>query len=117
MLSTLFSPDPTLTVDNVCHVMEKVKPTVKRQVWDYVYSAAVYTGKVNGISMPAPGKDNEYYADLYVNCNPYSSWEDIAWSLYHHHQVTAVEKVRSYLPPRGEPGSTHVAKLDCNNGV
>jgi hypothetical protein len=26
MLSTLFPPDPTLTVDNVSRVMEKVKP-------------------------------------------------------------------------------------------
>ena len=33
MLSTLFPPDPTLTVDNVGHVMEKVKPKVKTQVW------------------------------------------------------------------------------------
>ena len=108
ILSTLFSPDPTLTVDNVCHVMEKVEPKVKRKVWKDAYWAPLDTGKVNRMSITEQGKDNEY-ADLYVNCNPYSSWEDIAGSLYHHHQVAAVEKVRSYLPPRGEPGSTHVA--------
>ena len=106
MLSTLFSPDPTLTVDNVCHVMEKVEPTVKRQVWEDAYWAPVETGKVNKMCRPV---EDDKYADEYVNCNPYSSWEDIARSLYHHHQVAAVEKVRSYLPPRGEPGSTHVA--------
>ena len=105
MLSTLFSPDPTLTVDNVCHVMEEVEPTVKRQVWEDAYLAPMKTGKVNRMSMPAPGKDSEY-ADWYVNRYPYSSWEDIARALYRHHQVAAVEKVRSYLPPRGEPGST-----------
>ena len=48
------------------------------------------------------GKEDEC-ADLYVNYNLYSSWERLARSLYRHHQVAAVEKVRSYLPPRGEP--------------
>ena len=48
------------------------------------------------------GKEDEC-ADFYVNCNPISSWERLARSLYHHHQVAAVKEVRSYLPPRGEP--------------
>ena len=40
--------------------------------------------------------------DIYVNCNPWSSWEDLAKVLYCHHQVAAVEELRAYLPPRGE---------------
>ena len=55
--------------------------------------------------MCTSGKEDEC-ANLYVNYNPYSSWEDLARSLYGHHQVAAVEEVRSYLPPRGEPGFT-----------
>ena len=47
------------------------------------------------------GKEDEC-AHLYVNCSPYSSWKNIARSIYRHHQVAAVEEVRSYLPPRGE---------------
>ena len=31
MLSTLFPPDPTLTVDNVRHIMEKVKDGKKQR--------------------------------------------------------------------------------------
>ena len=88
--------------------MEKVEPTVKRRMWEYAYFAPLRTGKIN--QMIEPGMDDEY-ADLYVNCNPYSSWEDIAVSLYHHHQVAAVEEVRSYLPPRGEPGFARVALI------
>ena len=42
------------------------------------------------------------YADLYANCNPLASWEHLAKLLYRHHQVAAVEEMRSYLPPRGE---------------
>ena len=98
MLSTLFPPDPTLTVDNVSHVMEKVEPKVKTQVWVDA-CASIERAKMEGVCIS--GKEDEC-ADLYVNCNPHSSWERLARSLYHHHQVAAVEEVMSYLPPRGE---------------
>ena len=107
ILSTLFPPDPTLTVSNVSHVMEKVEPTVKTQVWVDACGAPM-EDKIKELCMS--GKEDEC-ADLYVNYNPYSSWENIARSLYCHHQVAAVEEVRSYLPPRGEPGFTHVAMV------
>jgi hypothetical protein len=105
MLSTLFPPDPTLTVDNVSHVMEKVEPKVKMQVWE---DACDFLMKDKMKELCMSGKEDEC-ADLYVNCSPHSSWERIARSLYRHHQVAAIEEVRSYLPPRGEPGFIHVA--------
>ena len=106
MLSTLFPPDPTLTVDNVSHVMEKVEPKVKMQVWmNACYNIVMEMRKMKNLCRS--GKEDEC-ADLYVNCNPRSSWERLARSLYRHHQVAAVEEVRSYLPPRGEPYSTHI---------
>jgi hypothetical protein len=111
MLSTLFPPDPTLTVDNVSHVMEKVEPKVKMQVWEDACYIIMRIAKMKELCMS--GKEDEY-ADLYVNCDPHSSWEYIAKSLYRRHQVAAVEEVRSYLPPRGEPGFTHVAR--CISG-
>ena len=103
MLSTLFPPDPTLTVDNVGGIMEKVEPKVKKQVW-----VDVGMGKDKMKELYMSGKEDEC-TDLYVNCNPYSSWERLARSLYHHHQVAAVEEVRSYLPPRGEPCFKYLA--------
>ena len=106
MLSTLFPPDPTLTVDNISRVMEKVEPKVKTQVWLGACYHAMEMKKMKEVCRS--GKEDEC-ADLYVNCNPYSSWELLAGSLYHHHQVAAVEEVRSYLPPRGEPCYVHVA--------
>ena len=99
MLSTLFPPDPTLTVDNVSHIMEKVKEELRPQVWEDLSPA------IRGI-IKAEKYSNEReheYADLYVNCKFNSSWEHLAKTLYRHHQVAAVEEVRSYLPPRGEP--------------
>ena len=56
------------------------------------------------------GKEGEC-ADLYVNYNFYSSWEHLARSLYRHHQVAAVEEVRSYLPPGGQP---HMLLCECS---
>ena len=99
MLSTLFSPDPTLTVDNVGRVMEKVEPTVKAQVWEDACGDEMEEDKMKELC--TSGKEDEC-ADLYVNYNLHSSWEDLAESLYRHHQMAAVEEVRSYLPPRGE---------------
>ena len=99
MLSTLFPPDPTLTADNVSHVMEKVEPKEKMHVWEDV----LRHGIIKVISGKKFSFKEEECADIYVNCYPYSSWEFLAKSLYHHHQVVAVEEVRSYLPPRGEP--------------
>ena len=43
------------------------------------------------------------FVDLFVNCDPYDTWDEIADTLYQHQQVAAVEEVKSHLPPRGEP--------------
>ena len=98
MLSTLFPPDPTLTVHNVSRVMGKVKGELRPQIWEDLSPAIGRVIKSEKYS----SKKDPTYADLYVNCNPWASWEHLAMSLYRHHQVAAVEEVRSYLPPRGE---------------
>ena len=61
-------------------------------------------------------RDTAYYVDVYVNCDPYSSWEELAGQLYRHQQVAAVEEVKSYLPPRGEPCLCS-ACIYCNGNV
>ena len=99
MLSTLFPPDPTLTVDNVSHIMEKVEPKVKMQVWN----DELKHGLIEAMSFKKFSFKEEDCADIYVNCCYSASWEGLAGSLYRHHQLAAVEEVRSYLPPRGEP--------------
>ncbi|MCG8625594.1 MAG: hypothetical protein MJE68_26790 [Proteobacteria bacterium] len=77
--------------------MEKVKGELRPQIWGDLSPAI---GRVIGGEGYSSEKDPEY-ADLYANCNPWASWEHLAKSLYHHHQVAAVEEVRSYLPLRG----------------
>ena len=104
MLSTLFPPDPTLTVDNVSRVMEKVEPKerqplLKEMVLNPIFNEIESSGKY-----PTASEVEAAAVDVYVNCHPSPSWERLARSLYLHHQVAAVEEVRTYLPPRGEPG-------------
>ena len=99
MLSTLFPPDPTLVVDNISHIMNKVKPKLKMLVWNEVLQhEMIQTRSGEEFSFK-----EEECADIYVNCYHFASWEHLAKSLYRHHQVAAVEEVRSYLPPRGQP--------------
>ena len=112
MLSTLFPPDPTLTVNNVSPVMEKVEPKKRRNILNEVIvnlsresfaSSSGIFNKMCSSGQYSTALELEAAAvDIYVNCNPYSSWVHLAYSLYHHHQVAAVEEVRSYLPPRGK---------------
>ena len=111
ILSTFFAdPTPTLTVDNVSHVMKKVESKVKILVWKDACAAEVKREKM--MMLHTSGKEDEC-ADLYVNYDPYCSWEYLARSLYHHNQMAAVEEVRSYLPPRGER-QLHVMLCEYN---
>ena len=84
--------------------MKKVKPKerqslLKEMVIDFIFDEIQSSGKY-----PTALEVEAAAVDIYVNCDPWVSWEEIARSLYRHHQVVAVEEVRSYLPPRGEPG-------------
>ena len=82
---------------NISDIMEKVNSEVKMQVWNYVLEIA----QVEYVSKKKVSLKVEECADIYVNCYALASWERLARSLYCHHQVVAVEEVRSYLPPRG----------------
>ena len=101
---TLFPPDPTLTVDNVSHIMEKVEPEERQQILKEMVVASIFDEMCSSGQYSTALEVEAAAVDIYVNCHPRSSWEELARSLYRHHQVAAVEEVRSYLPPRGEPG-------------
>ena len=115
MLSTLFSPDPTLTVDNVSLLVKKVELKQRQQVWEDVFVTSRVIDRIKRKSHNDLERETAY-VDVYVNCHPSSSWEDLAVKLYRHQQVAAVEEVKSYLPPRGEPCLCS-ACIYCNGNV
>ena len=103
MLSTLFPPDPTLTVDNVSHIMEKVESKERQQILKDIIFQDIFDEIQSSEKYSTALEVEAAAVDIYVNCGIYSSWEHLAKLLYRHHQVAAVEEVKSYFPPRGEP--------------
>jgi hypothetical protein len=93
------SPDPTLTVENVLGVMEKVIDGTAEEVWGWLISSTM----LEDISIKCSTERElvNTCADVYVNCKPDSSWEEVARRLHHLGETAAVEGVRSYLNPRG----------------
>ena len=91
--------------------MEKVKPKERQQVLKEILGTPYIFDSIQCSETYSTFLEVEAAAvDIYVNCCPWSSWDDLARSLNRFHQVDAVEEVRSYLPPGGE---SHFV-LACN---
>ena len=91
--------DSTLTVDNVLGVMEKVTDCRAEEVWGWWTNEDL----LKDVSSKCSTERELMHtcADIYVNCHPDSSWDDVASELYRKEETAAVEEVRSYLNPRG----------------
>ena len=70
MLSTLFPPDPTLTVENVGQIMDKVEPKERLQVWKSLINASTMSTIKKKYSTDS--EKETAYVDIYVNCDAYS---------------------------------------------
>ena len=115
MLSTLFPPDPTLTVDNVVHIMEKVEPKDRQQILKKLILDSIFDVVLLSQKCSSALEVEAAAVDIYVNCYTWASWEDLARLLYRLHQVAAVEEVRSYLPPRGKPSCGIHVSVVCTS--
>ena len=95
----LHSPDPTLTVENVAGVMEKVTDDGRVNVWYQLLGVDL----VIDINSKCSNEKEMLLmcSDVYVNCCVDSSWEHLARKLYYELETAAVEEVQSYLNPRG----------------
>ena len=95
----LNSLDPTLTVDNVTEVMEKVTDGGREKIWSRCFKDDLFAD----IKSKCSSEKELLHTcpDIYVNCHPDSSWEHLARVLYQKVETAAVEEVRSYLNPRG----------------
>ena len=99
--------EPTLTVDNLVRVMEKVtSDNEKRNVWGEVlewvdgppdsYLDEVYT------KYTTEKEQANVLADVYINSRPYSSWYLIVETLYYKGEVAAAKEAMSFLEQNGE---------------
>ena len=131
MIMVQISPDPTLTVESVTDVMEKVTLVKRRQVWGAVlgyekswerrrgpdprpprprrryrtnfdYSLGPEILRVIYIRHSSEREKTHACSDVYVNCRPESSWEHLTSLLYKEEEASAVDQARPFLPPRGK---------------
>ena len=126
MIMAQISPDPTLTVENVTDVMEKVTEVKRRQVWRAVlryekrelsqrgpprrrrlrgqfFNSIDLEILIDIYSSHSSEKEKTHAcSDVYVNCHPESSWEHLTTLLYEKDELTAVDHARPFLPPRGK---------------
>ena len=121
MIMVQISPDPTLTVENVTDVMEKVTEVKRRKVWGAVLRYQKSWRRQRGPYLQPPlfhtnpEIPEEIYgrysnerekthtcSDVYVNCRPESSWEHLTSLLYREDEMTAVDHARPFLPPVGK---------------
>ena len=96
------SPDPTLTVENVCGVMENVAVERRREVWSGW--DIVPRPQLEEIYQKYSTEEQRIHAcaDIYVNCCPHSSWGDLCRVLYVKNEMTAAKKVKTFIPQTGE---------------
>ena len=99
---SLTPSEPTLTVENVVGVMEKVAVERRKEAWS------------RGDIIPSSQRVEIYhtysteeqrihaYADFYVNCLPHSSWTLLCWGLYGKNEMTAARKAKTFIPQTGE---------------
>ena len=96
------STDPTLTVEKVADVMEKVKVDKRRQVWGRVLTWDEESPVDELYSSHSTEKERTLScSDTYVNYYPGSSWEQLTTLLYEEDEMTAVDQARPFLPPKG----------------
>ena len=100
--------EPTLTVDNLVGVMEKV--TSDKQMTKWVWS------KVLDWKLHAPNSylDEVYtkyttekeqtnvLADVYINSRPDSSWHHLVETLYDNDELAAAKEAKSFLQHDGK---------------
>ena len=96
--------DPTLTVDNLVRVMEKVTSDKRRKVWEevlkwdhtpYSYLDEVYT------KYTTDKEKTHALADAYINIRPESSWQYLVKTLYDESELAAAKEAKPFLQQNG----------------
>jgi hypothetical protein len=99
--------DPTLTVENLIGVMEKVTSDEgrRREVWEEVlewnsgfrvFTPSSYLDDVYSKSTTAEEKTHAL-ADVYFNSRPDSSWQHLVRTLYAQSELSAAEEAKAFL--------------------
>ena len=111
---SLESPDPTFTVENVVREIQKVAVDNRRQLWENVFGYDRVIGEI----YDSQSSDEEKLcsvSDIYVNCRPDSSWEELVCCLYENGEMAAAEITKAFLPPKGKQSMHSTCTLNAHN--
>ena len=94
--------EPTLTVENVVGVMEKV--AVERRKWVWSRGYIVPDPQLKEIYQKYSTEEQRIHAcaDTFINCRPDSSWTHLHEGLYWGNEMTAVRKAKTFMPQTGK---------------
>ena len=95
----IFILDPTLTTDNVVQVMELVND------WSSLSSGLgpviISSFQQRRVEISTRKEISSECASYYVHYHPEPSWTHLADRLYFNEEFAAVEKLKTFLPLRG----------------
>ena len=105
--------DPTLTIDVLVDVMEKLTSDEERRrkvwqrvlEWKYGYISSCtpssYIDEVYTQLNTSARKKTQALSDVYVNIRPESSWQHLVATLYDKSELAAAKQAKSFLPVNG----------------
>ena len=89
-------PDPTMTVDNVSQILNKIQRDKWQRVMDELGIPGSLLGEIRRKYSTDTEKDHAC-ADYYVNYHPDASWKHLTVELYHKKQFDLAKESKSFM--------------------
>ena len=99
--------DPTLTVESLVGVMQKVTSDEgrRREVWERVleWNYATPSSYLDEVFTKYTTDEEKTHAlaDVYVNSRPESSWQNLVQTLYRESELAAAKEAKPFLQQNG----------------
>ena len=90
-------PDPTMTVDNVTQVFNKIEGDKSKVMGTPGVGIPYSVFKEIERRSSTDAEKNKAYANYYVNYHPEASWEDLTWRLYCNNELAAARESKSFM--------------------
>ena len=93
---------------NVVGVLENVEVERRKNVWTQLYMGhimiLVRDPLLEEIYQKYSTEEQRIHAcaDIYINCNPNTSWTEVCQGLYRENEIIAARKAKTFIPQTGE---------------
>ena len=95
LLHITLSPDPTMTVENVTKVLNKIEG----DKWRVMGGLDIPRPLLEEIKRRYSTDADQIHAcaDYYVNYHPNASWQHLTWELYRRNELAAARESKSFM--------------------